>query len=54
MSALVRIALFCALPAALCAADKETPPPGTAPKPFHLAATEDFALPNGMKVNLVP
>ena len=31
---------------------KETPPAGSAPKPFTLAATDDFTLPNGMKVTL--
>jgi zinc protease len=34
-------------------AAKETPPPGTAPKPFHLPPTEDFTLPNGMQATLV-
>lgn len=33
---------------------KETPPAGTAPKPFKLAATDDFTLPNGMRVTLAP
>jgi zinc protease len=33
---------------------KETPPPGGPPKPFHLPATEDFALSNGMNVTLAP
>jgi len=33
---------------------KEQPPQGGPPKPFHLAKTEDFTLPNGMKVTLVP
>ena len=36
------------------APDKETPPPGSAPKPFKLAATDDFSLPNGMRVTLAP
>src|SRR5215467_5102316 len=36
------------------AAQKETPPPGGPPKPFHLPKTEDFTLPNGMKVTIVP
>ena len=35
-------------------AEKETPPEGSAPRPFHLAKTEDFTLPNGMKVTIVP
>ncbi len=40
--------------AALIAAPKETPPAGTAPKPFRLPPTEDFTLSNGMKVTMVP
>src|SRR5690242_17820775 len=34
------------------AADKETPPAGDAPKPFKLPPTQDFTLPNGMRVTL--
>lgn len=33
---------------------KEQPPEGGPPKPFHLAQTEDFTLANGMKVTIVP
>lgn len=33
---------------------KDVPPEGAAPKPLHLSTTEDFSLPNGMKVTLVP
>jgi zinc protease len=33
---------------------KETPPQGPPPKPFHLPATTDFSLPNGMRVTIVP
>lgn len=33
---------------------KEQPPEGGPPKPFHLAQTQDFTLANGMKVTLVP
>ncbi len=33
---------------------KEKPPLGPPPKPFHLAATTDFALPNGMQATIVP
>ncbi|MBV9300845.1 MAG: insulinase family protein [Acidobacteriaceae bacterium] len=33
---------------------KETPPEGGPPKPFHLPPAEDFTLPNGMKVTIVP
>jgi zinc protease len=36
------------------AQQKEQPPQGGPPKPFHLARTEDFTLANGMKVTLVP
>jgi zinc protease len=36
------------------AAVKEVPPQGGPPKPFHLPATDDFTLPNGMKVTIVP
>jgi predicted Zn-dependent peptidase len=32
---------------------KETPPAGGQPKPFVFPATEDYTLPNGMKVTLV-
>ncbi len=35
-------------------AAKETPPQGPPPKPFHLPATTDFSLPNGMRVTLAP
>ena len=33
---------------------RESPPQGPPPKPFHLPATTDFSLPNGMQVTLVP
>ena len=33
---------------------KETPPQGPPPKPFHLAPTSDFTLPNGIEVSIVP
>src|SRR5690349_6047053 len=35
-------------------AAKENPPQSPPPKPFHLPATDDFTLPNGMKVTIVP
>ncbi len=35
-------------------ATKEMPPQGPPPKPFHLAATTDFSLPNGLRVTLAP
>lgn len=33
---------------------KEQPPEGGPPKPFHLPQTEDFTLANGLRVTLVP
>src|SRR5215469_14549525 len=36
------------------AAKKQSPPPGTAPKPFRVPQTEKFTLPNGLQVTLVP
>jgi len=33
---------------------QETPPQGPPPKPFHLPATTDFTLPNGMQATIVP
>lgn len=33
---------------------KEAPPQGPPPKPFKLPAPEDFTLPNGMRVTIVP
>jgi len=35
-------------------AQKQTPPSGEPPKPFHLPAKETFSLPNGLKVTMVP
>jgi zinc protease len=35
-------------------AQKQTPPAGGPPKPFTVPAHESYALPNGMKVTLVP
>jgi zinc protease len=35
-------------------AQKQTPPPGGAPKPFNVPAHESYTLPNGMRVTLVP
>jgi len=35
-------------------AQKQTPPSGGPPKPFHLPAKETFSLPNGLKVTMVP
>jgi zinc protease len=36
------------------AQQKQTPPAGGPPKPFTVPASETYALPNGMKVTLVP
>ena len=33
---------------------KQTPPEGGPPKPFHLPQTQDLTLQNGMKITLVP
>lgn len=33
---------------------KQSPPPGSAPKPFKVAQQEKFTLPNGLQVTLVP
>lgn len=41
-------------PTEVFAGPKETPPQGPPPKPFHLPATTDFSLPNGMRVTIVP
>ena len=53
---LVRLVLVMAILSIASAAaygQKETPPAGGQPKPFVFPATEDYALPNGMKVTLV-
>jgi zinc protease len=36
------------------AAKKQSPPPGSAPKAFHVPQAEKFSLPNGLEVTLVP
>jgi predicted Zn-dependent peptidase len=38
----------------LAAQEKQAPPAGGPPKPFNVPAHESYALPNGMKVTLVP
>src|SRR5215468_3117826 len=43
---------LCTLP--LAAQEKQAPPPGGPPKPFNVPAHESYALPNGIKVTLVP
>jgi zinc protease len=35
-------------------AKKQSPPPGSAPKPFKVSQAEKFSLPNGLQVTLVP
>jgi zinc protease len=47
----VLVALMAACVSAV--AQKETPPEGGPPKPFHLPPTQDFTLANGMQVTLV-
>ena len=49
----VGVALIFSLTAIASFAQKETPPVGGQPKPFVFPATEDYTLPNGMKVTLV-
>jgi predicted Zn-dependent peptidase len=41
-------------PTEVPAGPKETPPQGPPPKPFQLAPTTDFTLPNGLQVTIVP
>lgn len=50
-SAVATFAL-CTLP--LAGQEKQTPPAGGPPKPFNVPAHESYALPNGLKVTLVP
>jgi len=47
----ILLSLIGSLPAS---AQKQTPPPGGPPKPFHLPSKETFSLPNGLKVTMVP
>lgn len=54
MRRLLTVAILSMATTALFGAPKETPPAGTAPKPFRLPPTDDFVLPNGMKVTIVP
>jgi len=48
------VIMLSALSSEVFAGPKETPPQGPPPKPFHLAPTTDFSLPNGMRVTIVP
>src|SRR5262245_66322412 len=47
------LTMACALSFAQ-SAEKQTPPAGSAPKPFKLPKVEKFSLPNGLQVTLVP
>ena len=47
------LTMACALSFAQ-SAEKQTPPAGSAPKPFKLPKVEQFSLPNGLQVTLVP
>src|SRR5215813_5255066 len=51
--ALLVFAAVC-LFAATASAQKQTPPPGGPPKPFSVPASQSYALPNGLKVTLIP
>jgi predicted Zn-dependent peptidase len=44
--------VLCAVPA--FSQEKQAPPAGGPPKPFTVPANETYALPNGMKVTLIP
>lgn len=48
----VSLAFLCGLATAQ-EAQKQSPPPGTAPKAFKLPAMEKFSLPNGLQVTMV-
>jgi zinc protease len=49
------IYLFCSMFCVLALGEqKEQPPEGGPPKPFHLAPTQDVTLANGMRITLVP
>jgi len=54
MKTLVAIALLMASALSFAQAEKQTPPPGSAPKPFKLPTIERFSLPNGLQVTLAP
>ena len=48
------VATFALCNVSLVAQEKQAPPAGGPPKPFNVPAHESYALPNGMKVTLVP
>ncbi|HUO29908.1 MAG TPA: pitrilysin family protein [Bryobacteraceae bacterium] len=54
MRLLWSLIMLSAISSEIFAGPKETPPQGPPPKPFHLPATTDFSLPNGMQATLVP
>ncbi len=54
MRTLAATLLLAATSMTVLSAAKENPPQSPPPKPFHLPATDDFTLPNGMKVTIVP
>jgi len=51
--AIAFLTMACVLASAQTA-EKQTPPAGSAPKPFKLPKIEKFTLPNGLQVTLVP
>jgi zinc protease len=56
---MIKKIVFTAATIALCisplaAQEKQAPPAGGPPKPFNVPAHESYALPNGMRVTLVP
>ena len=54
MRLLWSVIMLSAMSSEVFAGPKETRPQGPPPKPFHLPATTDFTLPNGMQVTIVP
>jgi zinc protease len=54
MRLLWSVIMLSAMSTELFAGPKETPPQGPPPKPFHLPATTDFTLRNGMQATIVP
>jgi len=48
------VATFALCLSSLAAQEKQAPPAGGPPKPFNVPAHESYALPNGLKVTLVP
>jgi len=54
MRLLWSVIMLSAISSEAFAGPKEIPPQGPPPKPFHLPATTDFTLPNGMQATIVP